>query len=252
MSRTDEVFRPALSGKKIPIISLDNKWYKLMAGIERTPQMAANEERLKELLKRQGKLNTESKELRARKAKLMEKIVGAIDEDNKKEDYSAQVAECNRKLEEYQEELHDLPLEINEVNFNLMLETMEICYERLQENTERINEISAWITDMRIELKKNIVRKQDAELRNQQMYSYMHDIFGAEVIDIFDMKYNPAEEHMVKKVDPNAVPASAGNAEKEGIATAADKTAAERKEGNASGAGAPAGDDGAADEAADV
>ncbi len=199
MSRTEEVFRPALSGKKIPIISLDNKWYKLMAGIERTSQMAANEERLKELLKRQGKLNTESKELRARKAKLMEKIVGAIDEDGKKEDYSAQIAECNRKLEEYQEELHDLPLEINEVNFNLMLETMEICYERLQENTERINEISAWITDMRIELKKNIVRKQDAELRNQQMYSYMHDIFGPEVIDIFDMKYNPAEEHVVKK-----------------------------------------------------
>ena len=39
MSRTDEVFRPALSGKRIPVISLDNKWYKLMAGIEHTPHM---------------------------------------------------------------------------------------------------------------------------------------------------------------------------------------------------------------------
>lgn len=204
MSRTEDVFRPALSGKKIPIISLDNKWYKLMAGIERTAQMAANEERLKELLKRQGKLNTESKELRARKASLMEKIVDVIDEDGKKEDYSAQIAECNRKLDQYQEELHDLPLEINEVNFNLMLETMEICYERLKENTERIEEISAWITEMRIELKKNIVRKQDAELRNQQMYSYMHDIFGPEVIDIFDMKYDPGQEHVVKKAEDNA------------------------------------------------
>lgn len=24
---------------------------------------------------------------------------------------------------------------------------------------------------------------------NQELYSYMHDIFGAEVIEIFDMKY---------------------------------------------------------------
>ena len=27
------------------------------------------------------------------------------------------------------------------------------------------------------------------ESMNQGLYSYMHDIFGADVIDIFDMKY---------------------------------------------------------------
>lgn len=27
------------------------------------------------------------------------------------------------------------------------------------------------------------------EQMNQDLYSYMHDIFGAEVIEIFDMKY---------------------------------------------------------------
>ena len=80
----------------------------------------------------------------------------------------------------------------------LMLDTMEICYEQIAQNTMRINEISDWIAGMRIELKKNVVRKQEAELKNQQIYSYMHDIFGAEVIDIFDMKYNPETEHVVK------------------------------------------------------
>ena len=78
MSRTDEVFKPALAGKRIPIISLDNKWYKLMAGVERTPEMQELENKLKELLKRQGKINTDSKALRAKKAKLMEEIVGAL------------------------------------------------------------------------------------------------------------------------------------------------------------------------------
>jgi hypothetical protein len=27
------------------------------------------------------------------------------------------------------------------------------------------------------------------EIKNQEIYSYMHDIFGAEVIEIFDLKY---------------------------------------------------------------
>ena len=34
----------------------------------------------------------------------------------------------------------------------------------------------------------------------------MHDVFGAEVLNLFDMKYNPEEQHPVapaKKQDPN-------------------------------------------------
>ncbi|MCR5118240.1 MAG: hypothetical protein K6B44_01305 [Lachnospiraceae bacterium] len=196
MSRTDDIFRPALTGKKIPIISLDNKWYKLMAGIEHTPEMKELEDKLKELLKRQGKINSELKEIKKQKAELMEDIVGVMDSENsdeKQEEYKKKIDECNVKMDKYQDELLDLPKEINEVNMELMLDTMEICYDIIQENTDRIKEIADWITNVRIELKKNVVRKQECELKNQQMYSYMHDIFGAEVIDIFDMKYNPEE-----------------------------------------------------------
>jgi len=205
MAKKEDVFKPALFGKRIPIISLDNKWYKLMAGIEHTQHMQELEAELKELLKRQGKLNTESREIRARKSKLMEEIVGVMDEEGgkqKQSDYSSQINALNQKLDEYQEELMDLPKEIDRVNYELMLDTMEICYDQIADNTQRINEISEWIAEMRVELKKNVVRKQEAELKNQQIYSYMHDIFGAEVIDIFDMKYNPEVEHVVKSAAP--------------------------------------------------
>lgn len=47
------------------------------------------------------------------------------------------------------------------------------------------------MTEVRIELKKRLIRKQEMEQRNNAIYSYMHDVFGAEVIEIFDMKYNP-------------------------------------------------------------
>ena len=98
---------------------------------------------------------------------------------------------------EIQNELLDLPAQINEVNTALMLDTMEICYGVIAENTTEINEMNAWIDQMRIELKKNIVRRQKAEMKNQQMYFYMHDIFGPEVIDLFDMTYNPEDKPVV-------------------------------------------------------
>ena len=201
MARSDEVFRPALQGKKIPIISLDNKWYKLMAGIEHTPRMQELEEQLKNLLKRQGKINTDLKAINKAKAKLRDEIVNAMDEEGgkeKQEDFSAQINVLNKQMEEYQDELLDLPKQIDAVNSELMLETMEICYTVIAENTQHINEIADWIANIRVELKKNVVRKQECELKNQQMYSYMHDIFGPDVIDMFDMKYNPEVEHVVK------------------------------------------------------
>ncbi len=173
-----------------------------MAGIEHTEHMQELEVQLKELLKRQGKLNTETKELRKKKAKLMEEIGGVMEAEDgkaKQEQYSAEINTCNEKIDAYQEELVDLPKEIQEVNFELMLATMEVCYDEMAENTEKIKEISAWISEVRIELKKNIVRKQEAEFKNQQVYAYMHDIFGAEVINIFDMKYDPSSEHVVMK-----------------------------------------------------
>lgn len=196
MSRKEEVFIPALKGKTLPVISLDNKWYRLMNGLEKTSRMQKLEDELKELLKRQGKVNTETKTLRKQKKLLMENIVGEMDGANvkKQAEYKKQFEECNQKLTEYQEEMKELPIQIDKVNFELMAETMQVCYEAIQENTEKITEIADWINNIRVELKKNVVRKQQFEQLNQNIYIYMHDIFGAEVIDIFDMTYNPAEK----------------------------------------------------------
>ena len=200
MSRTDDVYKPALSGKKIPLLPLDNKWYKLMSGYTMTEQMIADEEEIKELLKKQGRLNTSLKELKKKKNHLMAQIVGNMDEEagSTMDDIKEQIEECNRTMDEYMDELIDIPKLLNEINYRLMLGTMELCYDSIKANTDAINEIGAWIDNIRKELKLNVVRKQEKEYKNQQIYSYMHDIFGADVIDIFDMKYNPESEHVIK------------------------------------------------------
>ena len=74
MTVKEESFKAALSGKKIPILTLDNKWHKLFTQTEATPAVQSLEKRLTDLVKRQGKLNTESKDIKKIKRKLMDEI----------------------------------------------------------------------------------------------------------------------------------------------------------------------------------
>lgn len=203
MSRTEEVFKPALIDKKIPVLTLDNKWHQLFTQAGENPKIKKLETEVNGFIKRQGKLNTEIKDIKRIKKKLMDEIVELRDSAENEEGHSANnrleehkrlINECIEKVESHQDELLDLPKEIDRVNYQLMLETMEVCYYLLKQNTEEIDEIAEWINKVRIQLKKNIVRKQEKEIANQELYSYMHDIFGAEVIEIFDMKYNPSEK----------------------------------------------------------
>jgi hypothetical protein len=240
MSRTDDVFRPALKGKKIPIISLDNKWYKLMAGIDHTPEMIEKEKKLKDLLKQQGKINNELKSIRKKKAELMDKIVNVMDEDDadtKHAEYSASINECNAMIDKYQDELLDLPAQINEVNIALMLDTMEVCYDVIKEKTEKEKELDEWIAGIRIELKKNVVRRQECKIKIQQMYSYMHDIFGPEVIDIFDMQYNPGDNPIVPPGSAKPKKTESETAEKAKNGSVQDSTGTAENSNNNSNSG---------------
>ena len=194
MKKQDDDFRAALVGKKIPILTLDNNWHRLFTQTESNEEIDKLAAELNELLIKQGKLNSETKDIRALKKRLMSEIVDNMDGDKKSdkklEENKRLIEDCNKKLEEFGSDLYDVPKAIDEVNYRLMLKTMEVCYEQIQENIEEIEEIGSWIEEIRVELKKKIVRKQQKEKRNQNFYTYMHNIFGADVIDIFDMKYN--------------------------------------------------------------
>ncbi len=214
MSRADEIFKPALVGKKIPILTLDNKWHKLFTQSEFTSELKGMEKNLNDMLKRQAKLNTETKELKKLKKKLMDEVVILADEmgdhptkkqDKEMADHKRLIEECNEKMDDYEEEMVELPRQINQLNNQLMLITMDVCYRKLQQNTKELSEIEEWISGIRRELKKKVVRKQEKEAVINRLYGYMHDIFGAEVIELFDMQYDPEEKYRRKETVAQAV-----------------------------------------------
>lgn len=198
MSENSESYKQALAGKKLPILVLDQKWHRLFA-IHGKPQTVSDlETELNALLARQGKLNTEIKQLKHLKSQLMDNIVQNMDGTNaaaentkmerRLEEDRKKLDEANAKIDADEDELLELPNRIREVNEALMLESMEYFYEKLRINQQEAQEIDAWIQQVRIDLKKNIIRKQNREINNREMYAYLHDILGPEVLDMFDMQ----------------------------------------------------------------
>ncbi len=198
MSRKENIYKPAVEGKNIPILTLDNKWHQLFNRMEKSDEIVSLENELNEFLKRQGKLNSELKEIKKLKKKFMDEIMQSADildkepnnkkEEKKLEDNKRLLNECNEKMESHEDELVDLPRNIYRKNQELMIATMELCYEAMHRNAKEIEEIAVWIKQMRKELKKKIIRKQEGELKNKEIYAFMHDIFGPDVIEMFDLK----------------------------------------------------------------
>ena len=121
----------------------------------------------------------------------MKEIVDNMEHSSKKADENTRlIDEANDKIAEYEEELMDLPREIDAVNKELLILVMERCYEILDDYTDQIEEIAIWIDRVRSELKENVVKKQEMEITNVEIYTYMHDILGPDVIETFDIRYD--------------------------------------------------------------
>lgn len=190
-----EEFRKAFRNKRIPILTLDQRWHGLFHNGEKPANIKALESRLNHFLRQQGKMVNEMKDMKKLKKKLMEQIIKNMDVDAsedsrlsaKKLSKSSQlIQDINDKLRKDDNELERIPYQIKEINEELMVQSMKICYEKMKYNEAEIEKLGEWIVKVREELKNRILIKQDMEDQNTEMYSYMHNLLGAEVMEIFD------------------------------------------------------------------
>ena len=196
--KTEEEFKKALSNKNIPILVLDQKWHRLFAIHGKTDEIKEAEAEVSELLALQGKINNELKKLKKIKSQLMDDIVQNMDDENdnsaerekKRQENKKLIDEVNEKIAEEEDRLLEIPKEIKDANERLMILSMDYFYSKIRVNHTEAQEIEEWIAQVRIDLKKNIIRKQNRTINNKEIYSYLHDIFGAEVLDLFDIQYD--------------------------------------------------------------
>lgn len=195
-----KVDRDYLSGiiadKKIPVLILDSRWNTLFEDIRKYPEIKALVSRLNNLLKEQGGAVNKIKDMKKLKKKLLVNIVDNMSETNnpdenhirsRKQDANHKlINDINSQLNESEERLMDLPYDIKKVNQELLLESMILCYDKINNNTTQVSEMTEWIENTKVELKARIEEKDALERDNNSLYAFMHDMVGAGVIDVFD------------------------------------------------------------------
>ena len=121
VSRTEKIFQPALKGKKIPILTLDNKWHLLFKQKGKSAQVEKTAAELNKLLVRQGQVNTQVKKVKTLKKQLMDGIMVAADKMNsgktdgkseglqekKLKESKRLIEDCNQKLKKLEDEQLD-------------------------------------------------------------------------------------------------------------------------------------------------
>ena len=79
LKKTTKDFQESLKGIRVPILTLDSKWHEIFTDDVKTREMKSLEKEVNELLKRQGFLNNEIKDLKKVKADRFNNIVQNMD-----------------------------------------------------------------------------------------------------------------------------------------------------------------------------
>lgn len=186
--------------KQLPILTLDQRWYRLVTEAVKTDEIRYWEKRVNELLKKQGQVNEDILQVKKIRKGLFRGIMNHMNEDDenpKKQKIMNEsqrlIYEARDKISQLEDESDEIPKKLREANQHLFYETVKMCYGNINKNNRDLERLEAWIEDTRIKLKKNLLVKQDKEDMNEQMYSYMHAILGPEIMSELD-RLNEDEE----------------------------------------------------------
>ena len=184
-----------ITSKKIPIVTLDERWHQLFPSGKKTFQIRRLEEKLNQLLKEQGRLVNDAKSMKKLKNQLMNEIVqNMCDSDQKSEESRLRtlarnqkmITELNEKLKNTDNELEAIPKKIKACNEELVYESVRVSYDQIAKDLHKIKELNDWIEETRNKLKEKLVIKQELEESNNVAYTYLHDMLGANVMEGID------------------------------------------------------------------
>ncbi len=190
-------YNKLIKNKKLPILTLDTRWHELFPDEIKSSHIKELEHKVNQLLKNQGKMVHDIKDMKKLKKSLVSDILVNMDikndilsksKEKKLEQNKRYITEINEKMDIASDKLSELPYEIKEANEELVLESIKSCYDRIHDNQDKLDDITEWIKKTREELKQKILAKHDMEKDMNLIYAYMHDILGPEVIDAFDLK----------------------------------------------------------------
>lgn len=186
-----------LRHQKMPIATLDHSWHQLITEIK-TPQIQILEKELTELLKQQGKLNTDYTEYTRMKKDMLDTILNLTHEAfelksqdaiKKIDDQQKMILKINENLEKIESDLEVVPKRIQEVNGILLDQTVQLCYGYINQYKGKSEEMDEEIQIIRKELMDKTEVKKAYDKKAEQLYQYLHQLVGPGFIEKLDKKY---------------------------------------------------------------
>lgn len=182
-----------LKSKKLPVVLLDTSWHTAKQHIQ-SPIIDQIEKKLQELLKEQGRLNTDYKEYTAIKQNFLKEILvlsnKAQEGDNKALEELNKMHQstlgANQKIEEIEARLEAIDDEINSKNKEIVSEMIAIGYGFIDTYKQKNEALETEITELRLQLLQKTQQKKESEAFLKDIYNYLHNIVGREQIEVID------------------------------------------------------------------
>ncbi len=193
----------ALRNKNIPILILDERWLEIFPEHQQNVEIRAMVAELTGLLKKQGGLADKLKGLKRYKTQLMQEIVDNMDADEtaighlkrkKLDKNQRKIVELKSEMADHEQELAEVPYQIRELNARLLEESARVCYRRFRQNQERLDMLDAELAELKTQMRRKLLEKQECDVRNEAMYSYLHTLLGARMMERLDREASRAEE----------------------------------------------------------
>ncbi|HNU79354.1 MAG TPA: hypothetical protein PKG58_01235 [Bacillota bacterium] len=184
---------------KIPILIYVPEWIQLFSG-NKSRSMQKIIARLEALIARNKECDSELYNLEKRKKMVMNKILYLskdINENNDKtalskmEEAEKEIKEINRKIPVLLEELESIPKQINDMNTQLLKETIKRAYELINESRSESEKCQEQVNDLRQKLAELIQKKADMEERVNKLYLFIHGMIGADEMESLDESFLP-------------------------------------------------------------
>jgi len=180
--------------KKLPIVLLDPLWHTVKEHIK-SKKIDVAEKQLQELLKEQGRLNTDYKEYTAIKQNFLKDILVVSNKAQEENDSEAleeldrlhqTTLGANQKLDEIERRLEEVEQEIDEKNKEIISEMIAVGYSYIENYKEQNERLETEIAILREEMLRKTNQKKEGDAFLKEIYNYLHSIVGREQIEILD------------------------------------------------------------------
>lgn len=193
IDREEEEFLDRFRGLEAPILILDERWLRIFPEAYKTPEIKHLEKELREAFKYQAKLTSDMEDAEHKKKQLMDRIirfmkVAQISESEAKKQEKSQeyIKDINEQLSDMELEYENMPERIKQLNEELLVESLRVCYRRMRENKEQLIMQKQLVQEARELLQERRERQKELRKENESIFSFMHRVFGSRIIEVFD------------------------------------------------------------------